>query len=245
MSCKNRGAKPKKPLPSYLELPTSRALPRVAVCVPSGDMVHKGFAMSLALLAYECRSHDGLPRVPLEIVGTQSSLIVINRCLAVARAQQLGVDYVLFLDSDMQFPADTLRRLLAHGKDIVGATYVQRVPPHRLLGIYLPETKLTTDRPHEVLALPAGCLLIKLSIFDGMPEPYFHTPVIEHAGDRAFMSEDYYFCNVARERGHQIWCDVALSEQIGHIGSYVNTIANRIGDLAQGKPVRLVEETNA
>lgn len=204
-------------------------LPKVAICVPSGDTVHKGFAMALAALTYTCGPHHEQPAIPIALVGTEGSLIVRNRCESIAHAQSLGCDYVLFLDSDMQFPAIALRRLLAHGKEIVGGTYVQREPPHRLLGKFLPDTMLTSDRIHEVEALPAGCLLIKLSVFDGMAKPYFRTQAHEEQGaDPAwFEGEDYYFCRVARERGHQIWLDVGLSMQLGHIGRFVNTIATQ------------------
>ena len=200
-------------------------LPKVAICVPSGDTVHKGFAMALGALGIRC----GFLRIPIALVGTEGSLIVRNRCESIDHAQRLGVDYVLFLDSDMQFPPDTLSRLLAHGKDIVGATYVQREPPNRLLGKFLPDTTLTSDRVHEVEALPAGCLLIKLSVFEGMARPYFRTEAHEEQGDDPawFEGEDYYFCRVARERGHQLWLDAGLSMQLGHIGRFVNVIATQ------------------
>jgi hypothetical protein len=204
-------------------------LPKVAICVPSGDTVCKGFAMALAALSYTCGPHHDQPAIPIALVGTEGSLIVRNRCESIAQAQALGCDYVLFLDSDMQFPPVTLRRLLAHGKEIVGATYVQREPPHRLLGKFLPDTMLTSDRLHEVEALPAGCLLIKLSVFDGMAKPYFRTEAHEEQGDDPawFEGEDYYFCRIARERGHELWLDVGLSMQLGHIGRFVNTIATQ------------------
>ena len=214
-------------IPSRPPVKHERAtLPKVAVCIPSGDTVHKGFAMALAAMTYVCGPREEALAVPIALVGVEGSLIVRNRCEAVDQAQKLGVDYVLFLDSDMVFPPATLRRLLSHEKDIVGATYVQREPPHLLLGEWMPGTVLTSDRLHEVLALPAGCLLIKLSVFEGMTRPYFRTPAFEAEGDfpAHIQGEDYYFCQVARERGHQIWLDVGLSSQMGHIGKTTSKI---------------------
>lgn len=212
--------------------------PKVAICVPSGDTVCKGFAMALAAMTYVCGPREEALSIPIALVGVEGSLIVRNRCEAVAQAQALQVDYLLFLDSDMQFPPATLRRLLSHEKDIVGATYVQRDPPHLLLGQWMPDTLLTSDRLHEVLALPAGCLLIKLSVFEGMAMPYFRTPAFEADGDAPahIQGEDYYFCQVARERGHQIWLDVALSSQIGHIGKTVSKIGMKRTDQPQEAP---------
>lgn len=205
---------------------TKPAMPRVAICVPSGDMVCKGFAMSLAALTYMAGPHGDKPAIPIALIGTEGSLIVRNRNEAIAQAQQLKVDYVLFLDSDMIVPPQTLRRLLSHGKDIVGATYIQREPPHRLLGKWPEDKQLTSDQIHEVDALPGGCLLIKLSVFDSMVKPYFRTPAFEAEGDTPewVQGEDYYFCEQAKARGHEIWLDVALSLQLGHIGRRVNMI---------------------
>lgn len=217
---------PKDSLVGKAVAPKPDALPRVAICVPSGDMVCKGFAMSLAAMTYMCGPHQDQQAVPIAIVGTEGSLIIRNRNEAIAQAQQLKVDYVLFLDSDMIFPPGTLRRLLAHGKDVVGATYVQREPPHRLLGKWAPDAQLTSDTIHEVEALPGGCLLIKLSVFDGMTKPYFRTPAHEATEDTPewIQGEDYYFCEQARALGHQVWLDVGLSLNLGHIGRQVNTI---------------------
>jgi hypothetical protein len=197
-------------------------LPKVAICVPSGDMVHAAFCASLTNLAYTCGPHRGMQAVPLAQVYVQGSLIVRNRNKCIEEAQKAGVDYVLFLDSDMTFPPVTLRRLLSHEKDIVGCTYVMREPPHQLLGVVPQDAQLTSDRIHEVIALPAGVLLIKLSVFEGMEKPYFRTPVSALTGD--IQGEDYYFCEQAVKLGHKIWLDVALSTQIGHIGRTTHTI---------------------
>lgn len=219
----NSKAQPSNLLRKLVEKP----LPRVAICVPSGDTVHKGFAMALAAMTYWSGAHHGMQAIPIALVGTEGSLIVRNRCEAIAQAQGLQVDYVLFLDSDMQFPPFTLRRLLGHEKDIVGCTYVQREEPHRTLGKWAEGAVLTTDQLHSVDALPAGCLLIKLSVFDGAVRPYFRTPAHEAQGDDPewFQGEDYYFCEQAKARGHEIWLDVELSMQLGHIGRKVNSIA--------------------
>ena len=206
----NNKAQPLKPVP----------MPKVAVCVPSGDMVHKGFAMCLFALGYMSAQHGDMPGIPCAIVGTEGSLVVRNRNESVRHARELGVDYLLFLDSDMTFPNWTLRRLLSHEKDIVGATYLQRDPPHRLLGVWDQGLQLTTDRLHKVDALPAGCLLIKMSVFDSMVEPFFRTPAFEATADTPahIQGEDYYFCQQAGLAGIDVWLDAALTMELGHVG---------------------------
>jgi len=212
---------------------------RVAVCIPSGDMVHADFAMSLAGMAYRCSPimQDGVKyeAISLAIINTKGSLVVNNRNKLVAEAQNLGVDYLFFVDSDIVIHPWTLRRLIEHDKDIVGATYIQREEPHRLLGkslsgVMLDEAltgvELGADQVMEVGALPSGCLLIKIGVFSGMEKPYFQTPA--HAATDStpewIEGEDYFFCRQAREQGFSIWLDLATSFALGHVGQRVNTI---------------------
>lgn len=210
---------------------------KVAICFPSGDMVHADFACALAALTYRCGPfmQDGKKHEPigLAVMNIKGSLVVNNRNKAVDEARNLGVDYLFFVDSDIVLHPWTLRRLMELDKDIVGATYVQREEPHMLLGKsvegrFLAEMfqnePVTTAEPMEVGALPAGCLLIKMSVFDSLQKPYFRTQARDTHGEPWIEGEDFYFCRTARDAGHQVWLDLATSFAIGHIGQRVNTI---------------------
>lgn len=187
---------------------TSPSSPLIAVAVPSGDMVHADFAMRLANFCIN-------PGARIFLINVKSSLVMVARNQCVEAARLAKATHLLFLDSDILFPADTLTRLLAHNKDIVGGLYVQRAPPHHPLG-------LTIDGRHEMVAtglqkmqtMPTGCLLLKLSIFDKLPKPWFNTQAV---GDK-IMGEDFYFCERATAAGFEIWCDGDLSRELGHIG---------------------------
>ena len=67
--------------------------------------------------------------------------------------------------------------------------------------------------------IPTGCLLIRMSVFDKLPRPYFRFESNEESGD--IIGEDYIFCDRARAAGFRVWCDPALSHEIGHIGQQV------------------------
>lgn len=195
---------------------------RVAICVPSGDMVHADFAMSLAALAFTAR-------VPIAILNAKGSLVVTNRNTLVEQAAQLDCEWLLFLDSDLLFPRDTIAQLLAHGKDIVGATYCKRVAPFEVLGRTIDGEPLEAATGLvKVGGLPTGCLLVRRSVFERLREPYFRTPAHE-AGEIEGLpahieGEDYYFCRVAREAGFSVWLDVDLTMKIGHIGQQIFAI---------------------
>jgi glycosyltransferase involved in cell wall biosynthesis len=190
------------------------ALPKVAVCFPSGDMVHADFALALAGL---CNS---TPPLETPIVNNKSSIVAVARNNGVKYAREMGCDFIFFIDSDMVFPRTTLHRLLLHSEDIVGATYAKRVPPYSILGTAL-RSEPTCDARGltEMHRIPTGCLLIRMKVFDALSEPHFRFGADEASGD--ILGEDYVFCDRAREAGFRIWCDAALSLEIGHVGQQV------------------------
>lgn len=192
-------------------------LPKVAICFPSGDMVHADFALALAGL---CNS---TPPLETPIINNKSSIVAIARNNGIKRAQELDSDFILFLDSDMVFPRTTLHRLLLHRKDIVGATYTKRVAPYSILGLALENTPVCDAQGlTEMKHLPTGCLLIRMTVFASLSQPYFRFLNDEKTG--GIVGEDYVFCDRAREAGFNIWCDTALSQEIGHIGQQIYKI---------------------
>jgi len=188
-------------------------LPRVAIAVPSGDMVHADFTMAYAQL---CMASAGLQ---LHLITVKSSIVAQARNNGVELARKSGADFIFFLDSDMLFPPTALFRLLLHKKDIVGATYTRRVAPFQILGSSLAEqpTDLSGDLL-EMQRIPTGCLLIRMSVFDKLSKPYFR---FESDANGDIVGEDYVFCDRAREAGYRIWCDAVMSREIGHIGQAV------------------------
>jgi hypothetical protein len=188
---------------------------KIALCFPSGDMVHADFALSFAGL---CNSIGDFQTI---LINNKSSIVAVARNNAVHMAQEFGADFMLFLDSDMVFPRSTLHRLLAHGKDIVGATYTKRVPPFDVLGAQTdqqPEAEMSQGLI-EMRHIPTGCLLIRMAVFDALRKPYFRFQANEQNGN--IVGEDYLFCDLARAAGFRVWCDAALSAEIGHIGQRI------------------------
>lgn len=132
---------------------------------------------------------------------------------------------VCFPSGDMVFPRTTLHRLLVHRKDIVGATYVRRVPPYSILGAAL-QGEPTCDEQGlaEMKRLPTGCPLIRMAVFEALSQPYFRFLNDERTGE--ILGEDYVFCDRAREAEFRIWCDTRLSQEIAHIGQQICKIPN-------------------
>lgn len=186
------------------------------VGIPSGTMMHTDFAMALVAM---CSRTPGR----LAMCNTKSSVIAKSRNVCVENAIALGTTHLLFLDSDMIFPQDTLLRLIAWEKDIVGGTYVQRTPPHRILGSRLgDETDIPQSGLIEMGEMPTGCLLIKTSVFEKFTRPYFRFGVDEEKGE--LVGEDLLFTRQAVEKGFKIYCDMGLSRQLYHIGEHAFSI---------------------
>ena len=152
---------------------TKTRSPRCAVLVPSGRSWEADTAMSVISII----SYAAVPGVPTMIINEKSSVISQARNNLVARAREHGAEYGLFIDTDIVAPPETLCHLLSHKRDIVGCFYPKRVHPYETLGVPLLETlksnPFSGDQVVEYAMLPAGCLLIRLSIFDFIPEPWF------------------------------------------------------------------------
>lgn len=189
----------------------------VSIVVPSGEMVHADFSISLAQIAGF--TNRAAPTLKTAIVNPRSSLVQRGRHIGVIDSMKINADKILFLDSDMLFPYNTLMRLLAHKKPIVGADYLTRREPFHgtakdVTGQCFDHTKLSGLAEAKYLA--TGCLLVDTEVFRKIGEPYFNVAWVN--GD--FMGEDYNFCEQARALGYPLYCDLDLSKEIAHYGIF-------------------------
>jgi len=193
---------------------------KVAIGFPSREMVHASFALDLATLMGNAvaSGHE------MGIFNCEGTLICDQRTTLAKKAVDSGADYVLWLDSDMRFPKDALTRLLAHGKDIVGANYVTRALP------VSPTARNFTDGQwwkvptynhstglEEVTAAGMGLMLTSTKVFKKMPAPWFH---IGYAtANEMYTGEDVYFGIHAAKEGFKVFIDHDLSKEVRHTGS--------------------------
>lgn len=129
----------------------------------------------------------------------------------VEHALEVGSDAVMFIDSDQEFPLDTINRLVAHGKDIVGCAYRMRQHPFPLM----PDGTGVGLKPVEWL--PSGVMLVRRRVFEEIPFPWF--PNISGKSVGEFVGSDRVFCRKAAAKGFKIFCDYDLSRQVTHIAS--------------------------
>jgi len=183
----------------------------VAIVVPSGDMIHADTAWCIWQNSMHLFSHSHKNN----IINPQSSLVQKGRWMGVKQALETDATHVMFVDSDMTMPPNTITDLLEHNRDIVGCYYKKRDGSGDTVGELIPALKKTGLV--EALHLGTGMLMININVFKKMAEPWFNVGL--HEGK--WLSEDQYFCEVATLLEYKIMCDLDLSKEIGHIGRTV------------------------
>jgi len=190
---------------------------RILIGIPSMDMVHADFAMSLGVIMYHAASLKGYE---VSIINQKTSIIQKGRHDLIDLAFQVEADKVLFLDSDMIFPYNVVEVLASAKKDIIGCNYCTRTEPsmptcrdkdRRLIGFK------RLEGISEVGYIATGCLLIDLEVFKRIGKPYF--TVKWNEDKQWFQGEDYCFSEQAREAGYEIYCDHDLSRSVQHIAA--------------------------
>jgi len=178
------------------------------------------------------------------LVATRGFTIAENRNYCVVQAQRNNSDYLLFVDDDMTLPPDTLEKLLARNKDVVGVnSYSRCLPLSSTVGLldkngeYLrPEhhTAWECRVPKELFKcyfVGMGVGLIDMKVFEKIEKPYFEFITYKKGEFKGMVKvgEDGSFCEKVKKSGGEIWCDGSIP--IGHLGEYeykeikdVNTI---------------------
>ena len=175
----------------------------VALCFPHHGDVKAGFALSLASLVNVTKEQRR--DIALGVMQRSSSNLADTRNRLVADAVNANAEWLLLLDSDHVFPPNTLVRLLAHQKPLVGCNYRRRIGGGTIVE---PKTGL-----EQVARLGLGVCLVHRSVFEKVPPLWFQ---FEGA-----KGEDDYFFDKAAEAGIPTYCDHDLSREVGHIGETV------------------------
>lgn len=143
------------------------------------------------------------------------------RNTAVAGALQNRFDYLLFLDDDVLTPPDVFNLLERHNQPIVSGLYYRRnepVVPVALVksnGSYV-WASVELNKFYEVDMVGAGCLLIRRDVLTRLSYPWFNWSVHDKSDSTLKCSEDFYFCDKARENGYNIFLDTSVNCK--HIG---------------------------
>lgn len=207
----------------------------VFIALPAYDFkVSLKLAVSLARFTQVAGSH-----------GIAVQIGSICGCSVVSRARNLLVkdmlesdcDYLLFIDSDINFEPEDILRLMAWGSDPKKGI-VAGVPRTRNTDkVYIAD--LDYDDNHELTMNGMGLvratrvatafMLIRREVFETMTQAHHEWVYYDKRSDRmipclfdfqlteeGYIGEDFLFCDRARELGFEVWIDPSI--KLGHMG---------------------------
>lgn len=206
---------------------------RVGIGTPSTDTTYGDFGFSLARMLYVMKEQH--PRIKPLLLNKSVQPVDRSRNEIVMHAYEAECKYVFFHDSDHVTPPSVIPRLISHDRMIIGCNYPRRNDDLQPTTMSLSEGLLKAKQQGviKVAGIPTGCLLVRMEVFARLSYPWFKFELVDNEYTRIHpfdlkpgeywehfrtISEDYYFCNKAREAGYNIWCDTDLSQDIIHIG---------------------------
>jgi hypothetical protein len=194
----------------------------VAILVPARDTVMTSFAYDLArAMSFHTATTDD--RVML--YTSHGTLIASQRMELARQALEEKADYLLWLDSDMRFPRETIGHLMLRDKPIVAANYATRRMPVKPVAMMDNDGEIgrvytapDSEGLQPVDYIGMGVMMVKREVFEKVEAPWFAIPystVGQH-----YIGEDVFFCRKAREAGYEVLVDHDLSHQVKHVGTF-------------------------
>ncbi|HSA07441.1 MAG TPA: hypothetical protein P5556_09705 [Candidatus Gastranaerophilales bacterium] len=184
--------------------------PKVTICMPHfSPLIYTEVFAGIAGLMRNPNLSDVAPLVLPSKMSL--SLAKIRNMLAKIVLEKTDSTHILWLDGDQLYPQGFIERLLAHDKDIVGTWTMNRAEeiPNCYIWNNEEKTKHIPVYPKgltEVDRLGFGGIMTKVDVFKNLPEPWF-------SYDDKHVTEDLFFCDVAKKAGYKIFVDGDLRSQ--------------------------------
>lgn len=207
-----------------------------------------GYSQSMRLLHTELQAR-GIPMTDNTVVG--DALVSRARSIIASAFLRSDADVLLSIDTDIWFrPQDAITLCeQAGGKDIISALYMTRNMNTQPALMLPPDEDVLFSQgspPVEVPFGSTGFMAVHRRVFEKLSEdlplchkgwtdrgantsfwPFYMPYPIPWDGDgHMYLSEDWAFCQRARDAGFQVWLDPGI--RLGHIGSYMYTLEDLI-----------------
>lgn len=153
-----------------------------------------------------------MPQAPGPIETIRNNLVV--------QALRDNCTRLIMMDTDQNYPADTIQKLLSHDKDVVSVNVHRRYPPFDSimlrgeLGAYshVPDEECFSGELIRIDATGCGCVSFNTEVFLDIPYPWFQQGRLR---DGRTVGEDIDFCNKLSKAGYELWADTSI--KVGHI----------------------------
>lgn len=184
---------------------------RIAIGLPTNRLIKPKTAQSLLELVNQTKYDVEA------IVSTKGYNCAENRNYIAAQAVKGKYDYLFHVDDDMIYAPDTLDRLVAHDKDIIGGLYKTKYPEKQDYVIeHLDGATVRENEVFECKALGTGLLLVKTEVYKKTPQPWYGYEWFDNGMVKE--SVDWIFCKNASRAGFKVFCDPTVKAE--HIGIY-------------------------
>lgn len=198
---------------------------KTLIAIPALDMIHTVFFKSVI----------GMDKVgETAFTLTQSSLVYDARNTLARKAIDDKCDRILWLDSDMEFQPDLMKRLSADiddGYEMVCGIFFKRKAPimpvvYKDVGYFTKDNEVTPvaipyedypkDQIFEIKGCGFGAVMMTVELLNRVVAE-FGAPFSPILG----FGEDLSFCKRVTHIGGKMYCDSRI--KVGHIGSGVIT----------------------
>ena len=206
-----------------------------------GGMVCQEYTQSLLSLLMCCFQS----RVNCSFnLASNESLITRGRNHMVSQFMNSGCTHMIFIDADISFQGSDVLKLLRHNLPVVCGAYPLKTDESNYVFNLKDANKLNRFKDttiFEVLDAGTGFMMIQKHVFEKFGEAHpelLYTPdhirtanfdgtrkihaffdtVIDPKSNR-YLSEDYMFCQWARELGIKVWMCPWM--RLKHMGSYI------------------------
>lgn len=182
---------------------------KILLAIPCARYVEPETFASIYELKKPCESELYIPN---------NYSIDVSRNQIADYALEKGHDYILWVDSDIIVPKDTLVKFLSHEKELICGACAYKVigcknvVAKRFCGEKYKDVTIKELHEHkglmEVDAFGFGCVLTKTDVFKDVEKPYFKF--------NNGKGEDIYFCEQAHKK-YKLYLDTTVL--CGHKGS--------------------------
>jgi hypothetical protein len=187
------------------------------------------------------------------VTAAGDSLVMRARNTLVSVFMASGHSHLMFIDADIEWPAEAVVALLDADKDVVCGAYPKKVMPRAYAVNFLGgQGGRDLSGVIEIKEAAAGFLMIRRGAFERMMQAYpqtryggteglseqqsrftyalFDCLIDDSDGERRYLSEDYGFCRRWRAIGGRIWLDPRI--ELRHHGTA--TFAGNAAELLKG-----------
>ena len=217
--------------------------PKIYVAIPVYGGLTYEFVTSLMHV-------QGNPPVPIAIKFLPGdSLVSRARNSLTAAFLQSDCTHLLFIDSDLEFSGEQIKRLLDHNEDVVAGFYPKKKDGQLEWVCNALDNSPTASGLQEVRYMGTGFMLVKRAVFEQMIAKYGEQ--IAYAPDHAqetmewdlwpvgtykfpngvtrYLSEDWYFCQRWLDLGGKVYGDTRII--LRHVGHAKYPLQSQMKDI--------------